>query len=315
MVAATLTTGNLGAKAGANLDQCENGGTSTANPRPCTDTALAWANGNANEGNAHWYEGDSIPYRLRMSGLSTGSHSVTIKWDTTKSGKHALDYLTSYDRSYKPSETGEWNPCDASVTGSLCSPTSFSAWPIPKDTKTGLTADAAQPSVTGRWDQAFKLFGGTITGVSAYSYTVPDYSGDSSASITITFTASKSDAVLAWGGHIANHTDWPNRSAVDITGSPFRPHHRQHQRDPNADRYFDESMKSDLPCRTRPRYQQHDRQRNAPEAIRSQIRARYSAEQSQDEHAHTEYKRVRPEVTRHRRAKNGSEHRPDEALP
>jgi hypothetical protein len=47
------------------------------------------------------------------------------------------------------------------------------------------------------------------------------YTGDSSTSIKIFFRANIATPVLAWGGHIASHSDWPNASAVDITGSPF----------------------------------------------------------------------------------------------
>src|SRR5439155_13293170 len=82
----------------ANLDQCANGTIMT--PVPCAGSG--WQNGNTNANNSHWYEGDSIAYRMRFSNLAPGStHTVTIEWDTTKSADHALDYLTSYDRSEK----------------------------------------------------------------------------------------------------------------------------------------------------------------------------------------------------------------------
>jgi hypothetical protein len=231
-LAATLTTRNVtaakgtGGNASANLDQCANGPVGA--PRPCRDDAAAWQNGNVNSDNAHWYEGDSIPYRLRFSNIDpTKSHTVTIEWDTTKGGKHALDYLTSYDRSYESAETITWDPC-GSCGGLLQAP----AFPIATDplwvTQTGLSADATSPSTTGRWDGVFTMFGGRVIGVSAPKITAGAYNpapltstGDSSTSITITFTASTSNPVLAWGAHIASHADWPNASAVDITGSPF----------------------------------------------------------------------------------------------
>ena len=67
----------------------------------------------------------------------------------------------------------------------------------------------------------FTMFGGTITAVS--SYTVPpDYLDDTSTSVTIYFTAGDADAVLAWGGHIAERADWGlDNSAVYISGSPY----------------------------------------------------------------------------------------------
>ena len=82
---------------------------------------------------------------------------------------------------------------------------------------TGLRAGVTQiPGV-------LTLFGGTITNVSGYTYsTGSGFTGDKSASLTITFTADVSDPVLAWGGHIATRQDWgQNNSAVGITGSPY----------------------------------------------------------------------------------------------
>src|SRR5436190_14134213 len=71
----------------ANLDQCANG--LVYAPVPCSGTG--WINGNTNESKSHWFEGDSIAYRLLLANLAPGSsHTVTIEWDTTKGGAHAL---------------------------------------------------------------------------------------------------------------------------------------------------------------------------------------------------------------------------------
>jgi hypothetical protein len=48
--------------ANADLDQCANGQTSA--PVPCTLTA--WQNGNVNQNQAHYGEGDSVPYRMKF---------------------------------------------------------------------------------------------------------------------------------------------------------------------------------------------------------------------------------------------------------
>jgi hypothetical protein len=67
----------------------------------------------------------------------------------------------------------------------------------------------------------FTCFGCTITAVSGYSYT-GDYSGNSTASLTVTFTANVENPVLAFGGHIARRQDWGlNSSAQSINGSPY----------------------------------------------------------------------------------------------
>ena len=84
----------------------------------------------------------------------------------------------------------------------------------------------ADPQVTGAGVTpiagAFRLYGGTITAVSAYSGGAGFPAGDQSRSIAITFTASVVNPVLAWGGHISTRTDWGiGNSAINISGSPY----------------------------------------------------------------------------------------------
>src|SRR5919109_3079022 len=91
----------------ASLDQCANG--SLASPTVPACNPNEWVNGNLGASKAHYAEGESVPYRLRFDNLTTGAgnpHNVTIEWDTTKSGKHALDYLTTFDRTVTTA-----NPC------------------------------------------------------------------------------------------------------------------------------------------------------------------------------------------------------------
>lgn len=181
----------------ADLDQCENG-KATA-PKACD-----WVNGNLNENNSHYGEGDSVPYRIVFSNLPSGSsHTVTFEWDTTKSGKHALDYLTSFDRTEATA-----NPCSGVANCSLASSMSYA---IPDDPNVG-------PQVPG----VFKMWNGTVTAHSSYALT-GTYAGDSSTKITLTFTAGTADpVVLAFSGHIATRLDWgPNSSASGISGSPY----------------------------------------------------------------------------------------------
>src|SRR5215203_1805561 len=111
--------------ASADLDQCGNGPASA--PVPCT--LDAWQNGNLNQNQAHYGEGDSVPYRMKFDQLQIGGpNTVTISYDTTKGGTHALDYLTDYDRT---ESTGN-NPCSG-IAG--CSLAPQSTFPIPGDLK------------------------------------------------------------------------------------------------------------------------------------------------------------------------------------
>src|SRR6266404_364169 len=128
---------------------CERPGPSPST-NGCDTSASQWVNGNLGASKASYFEGDSIPYRLTMDNLSLTSHTVTIEWDTTKSGKHAIDYLTTFNQS-----VADANPC-LGVSG-CGSPTTFA---IPADPQLGSVTP-----IPGN----FTLYGGNITAVGAYS--------------------------------------------------------------------------------------------------------------------------------------------------
>lgn len=181
----------------ATIEQCENG--KAATPKTCD-----WVTGNLGPHNSHWAENDSVPYRLKLGNLSTsGTHTVTIEYDPTKSGKHAFDYLTTFNRT----ETTA-NPCTG-VAG--CTLGTSSATAIPADSNVPFTQIAG----------SFTIWNGAFTNVSGYT-TSGSYAGDSSTRITLTFTASAANPVIAWSGHIALGSDWtPAQTASTISGSPY----------------------------------------------------------------------------------------------
>jgi hypothetical protein len=195
--------------ASADLDQCANGSLASPDSTPC-QSGTEWVNGNLGGSKAHYAEGDSVPYRLRFGGLTAGSeHTVTIEWDTTKSDKHALDYIRTFNATVTTAD-----PC-AGVSG--CG--TFSQFDITKDPQ----VDSGSGSPITQLPGKFTLYGGTITALSAYSYpTGPGFTGDKSAQITITFTTNVTSPVLAWAGHISTRINWgTGSSCVAISGSPF----------------------------------------------------------------------------------------------
>jgi len=210
---ATFVTAAFAANPSANLDQCANDPTPSPSSDGCNSLASQWVNGNLGASKAVYFEGDSIPYRLTMGNLSLASHTVTIEWDTTKSGKHALDYIDDFNESVLNA-----NPC-LGVSGCVFPGvlgTDYTEFTIPADPQ--VTGAGVTP-LAGK----FRLHGGTITAVSAYSYpNGSGFTGDKSARLTITFTASRANPVLAWGGHISTRLNWgANGSAVAISGSPY----------------------------------------------------------------------------------------------
>ncbi|HEY0648946.1 DUF7507 domain-containing protein, partial [Phenylobacterium sp.] len=60
-----------------------------------------WQNGNLGAQQAHYKEGEFVAYRDVYTGLTEGGvYLTTMQWDTTKGGKHAIDYLGTFDTSF-----------------------------------------------------------------------------------------------------------------------------------------------------------------------------------------------------------------------
>src|SRR6185437_7308903 len=117
---------SFAANPAANLDQCANGADVATASSGCNSVSADWVNGNLGSSKSAYREGDSIPYRITLSNLPVGStHSVTIEWDTTKSGKHAIDYIDNYNQSVLDAK-----PC-LGVSG--CNAGTFTTFPIPAD--------------------------------------------------------------------------------------------------------------------------------------------------------------------------------------
>ena len=70
-------------------------------PHPCAFSladADPWINGNLNGSKAHYREDEVVPFRMKLTGLTPGSsNTITIEWDTLKSGKHAYDFIYNYN--------------------------------------------------------------------------------------------------------------------------------------------------------------------------------------------------------------------------
>jgi hypothetical protein len=213
----SATTLDLLAQPSYDIDQC-------ANLTP----GCQWVNGELGHQNSSYTEGDSVPFRVKLTNLTVGeTYTYTINWDATDNPtpNHGYDYLTSYNRTVTDA-----NVCDGQITGCPTPPANstgtpyVSSAPIPiddvvragPDGTLGTADDVTQ--IPGR----FWMFGGDITGVSGYTYTpAPNFNVATKVSITITFVAQAETVVLAWGGHISTRADWGDRSAIGFSGSPY----------------------------------------------------------------------------------------------
>ena len=206
-----------------NLDQASNGGVGQTPINP-----VGWENGNQNGNKAHYNEGESIPYRARVTGLTAGqTYRATFGYDITHGGGHAIDYITSNDRiaeTVNPcridgAPTDDVSPCAVGTAGTIPAPAGD---PAPGTQLQDIAANSFNSVVTNEGVQQVSIFNGNISLVERL------VEGDLSAAqsestFRVTFTATASTSVLSWGGHIARALDWSNfgGSATTIPGSPF----------------------------------------------------------------------------------------------
>ncbi len=106
-VAAATPASVMAANPSANLDQCAN----DEAPSPSTDGCDTARRSGSTATSARASRSTSKATRSRIASTfgdlaRPQSHTVTIEWDTTKSGKHALDYLTTFNRVGRDA-----NPC------------------------------------------------------------------------------------------------------------------------------------------------------------------------------------------------------------
>lgn len=191
-----------------NLDQGKNGGNVGVNPI----SPVEWVNGNLNENQAHYQEGQSVAYRVILSDLPTGvDNTVKIEWDIRQSSQNAIDYITG------PQRIAETVDPTTGVAGFGAA----SYWPIPAPTTnaTRITSFNALPNDNNNKN----LWAYNVSDVSfGYYVNGSDAEANTSSSINITFTPTSPTVVLAWGGHIASETDWGiGNGATGVPGSPY----------------------------------------------------------------------------------------------
>jgi hypothetical protein len=210
-----------------NLDQVRNG--SAASP----ESPGNWANGNLGPTQAHLAEGFSVPYRVILSDMPAGeSVTLTIAYDAKENGKHAIDYLTHYDRSephflaFGHSSREIIDPT-IGVSGINAGSTADNRFdiPTPPGSSTPLAGQPTASHLAVSGESYEDVNGFTVGGAEMsiwngeiFDISYPNQANLSLASseqqVDITFTVSGSsgqasrNVVIAWGGHIASRVDW-----------------------------------------------------------------------------------------------------------
>ena len=214
----------------ANLDQVRNGGSgSPTNPG-------AWVNGNLNSTQSHYTEGQSAPYRVIMTGMPANTLvTLELEYDVKHSGRHALDYLTHYDRLQPHVQYGhaseEIDPTIGTFFTEGSGFTTFTIPPPPVLNSPVVNQPTDSYNNLSAGEKIMTLWGGTITNIT-YGTTADLSQSNEPQQINVTFMTGNTaltagELVLAWGGHIASRHDWGSdgggvpRSAGGISGSPY----------------------------------------------------------------------------------------------
>ena len=236
----------------ADLDQCTNGAVGppiAAEPCQGSNTAAQntfknWENGNANGSKAHWAEGEFISYRVTLSSLAAGTHTLVMHYSPARSGKHAIDYLGSFDATETTSATAgpfhanRNDPCGDQVLAGTMSPAectpSAPASSLAIPTADLANANAANCGTAGTFSGtqvpgAIKMFGAAGSALLGLTYLSQNVSAGSGCDTTVSLSFSlpsplsaHDSAVIAFGGHIASASDWgAGNAASSISGSPY----------------------------------------------------------------------------------------------
>jgi len=174
---------------------------------------LEWGNGNLNTSNSAYAEGDSVPHRYEFTGVPLNTTIVMdIRYEFTRGGKYAFDFLTSYDRTEGPLSV--FGPNNLTSLNEMSDRTTLD---IPKDG----SIDTDDPPVWTEGVQQFTIYG-SFSGP-AYVMSGPSADGTDKV-ITIVIPGVTGEILVAWGGHLAigNQANWgPGNGAGSISGSPY----------------------------------------------------------------------------------------------
>ncbi len=229
LFAIALMATSIAAPPAANLDQLRNGAADSP-----IDPAN-WVNGNIGKQTGHYVESYSIAYRARLTNLPFDGTviTLTIGYDIKHSDKHAIDYLTHYDRIDDPSHMAVFGHAQETIDPTIGVP---GVSGMPDDTYTIPAPSSAGSPVPGQPTASYNALPANEVVMSIWNGDISDIQYVTQGSLTdaksetrivVTFTATASTAVLAWGGHIAWRAEWgydsdgDPMSAGGISGSPY----------------------------------------------------------------------------------------------
>lgn len=161
--ATTFTDLNIGT-----YDQCSN---DLGTGYTTGDLGCRWINGNLQSNNSIYFEGDATVQRVWLTDFAPGLHTLTLQYGTTKGGKHAYDFLTTWD--WSEDWITEADLCQ-DVTNCEIADATDTRLDIPQDPN---VPDSFEPSAPG--DRQFVMRGATLTSATTPAIESGSYAGDS----------------------------------------------------------------------------------------------------------------------------------------
>jgi len=202
-----------------------------------------WVTGKVGPSKANYKIGDFIAYRGWHQNLDAGKeYCFAMWWDIAKAELPAIDYIGTYSLTLDQADPTHNTPF------TLGDPVVTLA--IPKDpildlgTLSGNSFTGVLP-VNGTEQGVLTLWGGTNLRIlgPGYSNTTGGDLTNASQSLEYCFTSQGTDAVLAWGGHIADPVEW---SAPDRP--PGSPYHMRTGSVPSSNTNPPRTSDNDLSC-------------------------------------------------------------------
>ena len=202
------------------------------------NTNPQWISGNTSM-KAEMVEGDFLPYRQEITGLTIGyTYYFGIAWDITEgSGGNgnlqAIDYIGTYNATIPNDPThgtaweGNNGPGDGNV---LTGPVPTNTILVPSDPILSSPIGIVNINAPGgayffsstQIAGSMSIWGGTFTEIGPYtnngSLSLASNNGKIQ-SIEFAFTALQANVVVAWGGHIGMRSEWGSNARP--TGSPY----------------------------------------------------------------------------------------------
>jgi uncharacterized repeat protein (TIGR01451 family) len=182
-----------------------------------------WQNGDLNGNNSAYGEGDVVPFRLAIEGLTAGQHTIHLNYDFLTGGSEAYDFLATWNVTENPNKCADPSAGGASshCPNSLGSAntTAFPGDPFSPSVSPGLTVNGAM-AFSGV-SRNLTMYGGTVN-----SITVPAHASGK-GDMVVTFTTSSDWAFFLWGAHIAQSAYWNESNggsangAATISGAPW----------------------------------------------------------------------------------------------